>query len=173
MDIRDKFVIHENKGNVKPYYVLRYEMDSNDGDYIRDSSSYSEEEWKNQSNFFFLMLSYLSRGYSGKFSHGKDWGSYYGHHLDENKHGLSEEIEVFTDRYDIMCYSDWGSCHSFTNFTLEYYDSEKRKHDVDIPNIDDFFETEEDMVKTIKDACKEYLAEDEVEGEETDTGEVV
>lgn len=161
MDIRDKFVIQENKGKTEPYYVLRYTMDSNDADYIRDSATYYEEGWKSLPNFFFLMLSYLSRGYAGKFSHGKDWGSYYGHHLDENAHGLTEEIEVFTDRFSIMCYSDWGSCHSFTDFTLEYYDSEKRKHSVSIPNIDDLFETEEDMVKTIKDACTEYLNEDE------------
>ena len=160
MDIRDKFTISELKGNVKPYYILRYEMDSNDGDYIRDYSMYDEEEWKKLPNFFFLMLAYLSRGYSGKFSHGNTWDSYYGHHLNENKHGLTEEIEVFTDHYEIMCYSDWGSCHSFSDFTLEYYDSEQRKHDVSIPNIDNFFETEEDMVKTIKEACKEYIGEE-------------
>ena len=106
------------------------------------------------------MLAYISRGYSCKFSHGNSWGSYYGHYIDENKHGLTEEIEVFTDHYDIMCYSDWGSCHSFSDFTLEYYDSEQRKHDVSIPNIDDFFETEEDMVNAIKEACKEYLGEE-------------
>lgn len=161
MDIRDKFTISELEGKVKPYYILRYEMDSNDGDYIRDYSMYDEEEWKKLPNFFFLMLAYLSRGYSGKFSHGNTWDSYYGHHLDENKHGLTKEIEVFTDHYDIMCYSDWGSCHSFSDFTLEYYDSEQRKHKVSIPNIDDFFETEEDMVKTIKEACKEYIGEDD------------
>lgn len=161
MDIRDKFTISELEGKVKPYYILRYEMDSNDGDYIRDYSMYDEEEWKKLPNFFFLMLAYLSRGYSGKFSHGNTWDSYYGHHLNENKHGLTEEIEVFTDHYDIVCYSDWGSCHSFSDFTLEYYDSEQRKHKVSIPNIDDFFETEEDMVKTIKEACKEYIGEDD------------
>lgn len=160
MDIRDKFTISELEGKVKPYYILRYEMDSNDGDYIRDYSMYDEEEWKKLPNFFFLMLAYLSRGYSGKFSHGNTWDSYYGHHLNENKHGLTEEIEVFTDHYDIMCYSDWGSCHSFSDFTLEYYDSEQRKHNVSIPNIDDFFETEEDMVNAIKEACKEYIGEE-------------
>lgn len=163
MDIRDKFVIHKNEGKSKPYYILRYTMDSNDGDYIRDSASYDEEEWKTLPNFFFLMIAYLGRGYSGKFSHGNTWDSYYGHHISKNKHGLSEEIEVFTDHFDIMCYSDWGSCHSFTNFTFEYYDNEERKHTVSIPNIDDLFETEEDMVKAIKDACEEYLAEYEGE----------
>lgn len=166
MYIRDKFVIQKKNEGKKPYYVLRYEMDSNDADYIRDSVSYDEEEWKTLPNFFFLMLSYLSRGYSGKFSHGETWSDYYGHHLDRNKHGLSKEIEVFTDRFSIMCYSDWGSCHSFSDFTLEYYDSENCKHNVSIPNIDDLFDTEEDMVKTIKTACNEYLTEDEEEEED-------
>lgn len=160
MNIRDEFVVVKNEGKITPYYELECEMDSNDGDYITEKSCYEVDEWNKLPNFFFLMLSYLAQGYSGKFSHGEDWGSYYGHHYDENKHGLSEEINIFADHWDIMCYSDWGACHSFSDFTLKYYDEDNVQHDVAIPEIDSFFEKEEDMIKAIKEACKEYVGED-------------
>ena len=107
------------------------------------------------------MLSYLGRGYHGKFSHGANWGDYYGHHWEDNKHGLREEIDIFADHWNCMCYSDWGCCHSFSGMTLKYYDEDNCKHDVVIPSIDDQFETEEEMIKAIKDACKEYSVEED------------
>ena len=164
MSIKDKFVI-QTLGDEKtePYYILRYEMDSNDGDYIGGSSQYSKTSWDEKSEFFFLMLAYLSRGYSGKFSHGKSWGDYYGHHVSENAHGLSKEISAFQEYYGIECFSDWGSCHSYSDFTLEYYDEQNRKHDVCIPNIDTLFETEEEMIKAIKDAYQKFSEEAEEE----------
>lgn len=45
--------------------------------------------------------------------------------------------------------------------TLKYYDEDNCQHDVVIPNIDDLFDTEEEMIKAIKDACKEYIGEDD------------
>lgn len=134
-------------------------MDSNDGDYIRETVSFSKSEWEKLPEFF-LMLSYLGQVYSGKFSHGNNWGDYYGHHWEDNKHGLREEIDIFADNWNCMCYSDWCCCHSFSDLTLKYYDEDNCQHDVVIPSIDDQFETEEEMIKTIKDACKEYAGED-------------
>ena len=164
MSIKDEFVIQTlSDEKTEPYYILRYEMDSNDGDYIGGSSQYSKKSWDEKFEFFFLMLAYLSQGYSGKFSHGKDWGDYYGHHVAENAHGLSEEIGAFQEYYDIVCYSDWGSCHSYSDFTLEYYDEQNRKHDVYIPSIDNLFATEEEMIKAIKDAYQKFLKDTEEE----------
>lgn len=160
MSLRDKFVIQKSDGKTEPYYELEVEMDSNDGDYIRETVSFSKSEWEKLPEFFFLMLSYLGQGYSGKFSHGNDWGDYYGHHWEDNKHDLREEIDIFADHWDCMCYSDWGCCHSFSDLTLKYYDEDNCQHDVVIPSIDDQFETEEEMIKAIKDACKEYIGED-------------
>lgn len=160
MSLRDKFVIEKTDEKTEPYYELEVEMDSNDGDYIRETVTFDKTEWEKFPEFFFLMLAYLSRGYSGKFSHGNNRGDYYGHHWQKNKHGLREEINNFADYWDCMCYSDFGCCHSFSDLTLKYYDEDNCQHDVVIPNIDDQFETEEEMIKAIKDACKEYVGED-------------
>lgn len=167
MNIKDKFKIEElDSTKREPYYVLRYEMDSNDGDYIRESASYYKKEWDALPDFFFLMLAYLSQGYSGKFSHGKDWGDYYGHHVARNAHGLSEAISEFQECYGIECFSDYGSCHSYSDFTLEYYDEDNRLHSVSMPSVDDLFETEEEMIKAIKDAYADFIKQSEEEAED-------
>lgn len=166
MNIRDKFTINENKA-ITPHYVVRYRMDSNDGDYVYNESEYDADEWKELPNFFFLMIAYLGKGYSGKFSHGSSWGSYYGHHWLENQHGLTEQIETFQDYYDIVSYGEFDVCHSYCGFNIEYYDENNRKFDVSIPNIDNLFNTEEEMIKAIKDACDEVVtADEETEGED-------
>ena len=93
---------------------------------------------------FFLVLLYLGNGYGGKFSHGDDWGDYYGHHFVYNKHGLSVLADILADDYGIMCRTDWGRCHSYVNIEIDYYDEQEKKHSVNYPSIDDLFETEEE-----------------------------
>ena len=160
MSLRDKFIIEKSDKKAEPFYELEVKMDSDDGNYIYDTVTFKKSEWEKLPEFFFLMLAYLGHGYSGKFSHGKDWDYYYGHHWEDNKHGLREEIDIFADHWNCMCYSEWGCCHSFNVMTLKYYDEDNFKHDVSIPNIDNLFDTEEEMIKAIKDACKEYSVED-------------
>ena len=158
MSLRDKFIIEKSDKKAEPYYELEVEMDSDDGDYIRETVTFDKSEWEKLPEFFFLMLAYLSHGCSGKFSHGER--TYYGQHWEDNKHGLREEIDIFADHWNCMCYSEWGCCHSFSDMTLKYYDEDNCMHDVVIPNIDDQFKTEEEMIKAIKDACKKYIGED-------------
>ena len=161
MNIKDKFTIRKinSKKKFKPHYIIRYQMDANDGDYIKDESDWDKDEWDNAPDFFFLMLAYLARGYSGKYSHGQSWGSYYGHHWSENKHGLRDEIGAFQEYYGIVCSSEWDTCHSYCGFDIEYYDEENKKHDVTIPNIDDLFNSEEEMINAIKDAYQKVSEE--------------
>lgn len=158
MSLRDKFIIEKSDKKAEPYYELEVKMDSNDGDYIRETVTFNKSKWEKLPEFFFLMLAYLGHGCSGKFSHGER--TYYGQHWEDNKHGLREEIDIFADHWNCMCYSEWGCCHSFSDMTLKYYDEDNCMHDVVIPNIDDQFKTEEEMIKAIKDACKKYIGED-------------
>ena len=160
MNIKEQFKINKRKGKNTPHYILRYEMDANDGDYVSRSNEYTEKEWNELPDFFFLMIAYLGRGYSGKFSHGESWGHYYGHHWEENKHGLYKEIRAFQEMYEIVCHGEMDICHSYSDFNLEYYDEDNKQYSVTIPNIDDLFDTEEEMVKAIKDALKQTDWED-------------
>jgi hypothetical protein len=163
MNIKEQFKINKRQGKNTPHYILRYKMDANDGDYVSGENEYTEKEWNELPDFFFLMIAYLGRGYSGKFSHGNSWGNYYGHHWEENKHGLREEIWAFQEMYEIVCHGEMDICHSYSGFDLEYYDEDNKQYSVTIPNIDNLFDTEEEMVKAIKDALKQTDYYDEGE----------
>lgn len=155
-------------GKVEPEYILEFEMDSNDADYIRDKTSFSAAGWDGMHDFFFLMLAYLARGYSGKFSHGESWGDYYGHHWEENGHGFAKMIDDFSEAYEMMCYNEYGPCHSFSDFDLYYRDENGVMHDVEIPNIDDMFETEEEMISAMKAAYKEWNCDNDDDDDDDD-----
>lgn len=155
-DIKDMYKIIYNGKKIKPKYVLDFEMDSNDADYIRDYVEFSEQQWNNLPEFFFLMLAYLDRGYSGKFSHGERWDNYYGHHWEDNKHGFANMIEAFADKYQMMLWSELDMCHSFSSFDLKYYDSNSRQYNVTIPNIDNMFKTEEEMISEMNRSYEEW-----------------
>ena len=163
MNIKEQFKINKRQERNTPHYILRYKMDANDGDYVSGENEYTEKEWNELPDFFFLMIAYLGRGYSGKFSHGNSWGNYYGHHWEENKHGLREEIWAFQEMYEIVCHGEMDICHSYSGFDLEYYDEDNKQYSVTIPNIDNLFDTEEEMVKAIKDALKKTDYYDEGE----------
>lgn len=62
--------------------------------------------------------------------------------------------------YDIVCHGEYDVCHSYSDFSLEYYDENNKQYSVTIPNIDNLFNTEEEMVKAIKDALKQTDWED-------------
>ena len=157
----EKFKVSKEKKSIEPYYLISYTMDSNDGDYMNDTCSIPESEWKSLHPVFFLALLYLGNGYDGKFSHGNNWGDYYGHHFEDNKHGLSELADILDDDIDIMCRTDWGKCHSYVDISIDYYDEQEKKHSVNYPSIDDLFETEEEMIATITEAIEDYYNSEE------------
>lgn len=161
-----KFKISNEKKSIEPYYLISYKMDSNDGDYMKDTCQIPESKWKSLHPVFFLALLYLGNGYSGKFSHGDKWGDYYGHHFKDNKHGLNELADILDDDYGIMCYTDCGNCHSYVGIEIDYYDEQEKKHSVNYPSIDDLFETEEEMIDAITEAIEDYYNSKEEDGNE-------
>lgn len=151
----EKFKINAKSKSIKPYYLISYTMDYNDADYMKDTVKFSEQEWKELPLAFLFAILYFGNGYSGKFSHGNNWGNYYGHHFEENEHGLSELADIAAE-FDMMCYSDWGRCHSYTKIKIEYFDEQDKRHSVSYPSIDDLFDTEEEMISAIKEAIDIY-----------------
>lgn len=150
------FIIEQNKTKIKPYYNVFVKMDSNDADYISGDIQYNVDEWNEKTDIFFLMLAYLGQGYSGKFSHGQDWGDYYGHHCEENKHGLSKIIFEVAEAENWLQFGEYDVCHSFSDIIISYYDEENRKHDVTYKTVDDLFNTEEEMISSIKEAYNKW-----------------
>ena len=154
-NLAEKFKINAKNKSIKPYYLISFTMDSNDGDYMKGTVKFSEQEWKELPLAFLFAILYFGNGYSGKFSHGNNWGEYYGHHFEENEHGLSELADIAAE-FDMMCYSDWGRCHSYTKIKIEYFDEQDKRYSVSYPSIDDLFDTEEEMIAVIKEAIDIY-----------------
>ena len=154
-NLAEKFKINAKNKSIKPYYLISFTMDSNDGDYMKDTVKFSEQEWKELPLAFLFAILYFGNGYSGKFSHGNNWGKYYGLYFEENEHGLSELADIAAE-YDMMCYTDWGRCHSYTKIKIEYFDEQDKRHSVSYPSIDDLFDTEEEMISAIKEAIDIY-----------------
>lgn len=161
----ENFTIKQNKSKNKPYYNVYIKMDSNDGDYISGDRQYDEDEWNKKSDIFFLMLAYLGQGYRGKFSHGQDWGDYYGHHYEENKHGFSDIIFKVAEHENWLQFGEYDACHSFCSIIITYFDEENRKHGVEFKTVDDIFNTEEEMKDTIKEAYKRWVDEELIDEE--------
>lgn len=149
------FTVEQNQPN-KPYYNVFVRMDSNDGDYISGTIQYDEENWNKKSDIFFLMLAYLGQGYRGKFSHGENWGDYYGHHYKENKHDLYDIIFSVAEAENWLQFGEYDVCHSFRNIIITYFDEENRKHDVTYKTVDELFNTEEEMIEAIKEAYNKW-----------------
>lgn len=87
---------------------------------------------------------------------GKDWGDYYGHHFNENKHGLSKIIFDVAEAENWLQFGEYDVCHSFSDIIITYFDEENRKHDVEFKTVDDIFDTEEEMIKVIKEAYDKW-----------------
>ena len=158
--LSEQFKIKENPKQIKPYYEIKIQMDSNDADYMNDTSAISKERWDKSPDLFFLVLSYISGDrYSGKFL--KDHS--YGRHFAKNDHGLCEMIDKIAEDYDLYIYDEYGVCHSFEDIKIIYFDENSIKHDVTIPDIDDMFETADDMCNAFKKAFENYEYVEELE----------
>ena len=154
-NLAEKFKINTESKSIQPYYLISYTMDSNDADYMKDTLKFSEQEWKELPLAFLFAILYFGNGYSGKFSHGNKWGDYYGHHFEENEHGLSELADIAI-KFGMMCYTDCRRCHSYTKIKIEYFDGQDKRYSVSYPSIDDLFDTEEEMISAIKEAIDIY-----------------
>lgn len=146
------FTVGQNQPN-KPYYNVHVTMHHNDGDYVSGDIQYDVDEWNEKPDIFFLVLAYLGQGYSGKFSHGHE---YYGHHFEYNKHGLYDAIVDVASAEKWLQYTDWGLCHSFSDIIITYFVEENKKYGVTFKTVDDIFNTEEEMLETIKEAYNKW-----------------
>lgn len=161
-NIKNKFTI--NKDYIEPGYEIKITMDCNDADYMTNIIKYSETAWNEEHPLFFYMISYLSNGYSGKFSNGEMYGNYYGHHFAENAHGL-DFIYKFVEYNDWLCYNSGYPAHSFTRIEITHIDSQNNISDVNIPCIDDMFETKEEMIDTLNELWVDYCVTHNIENE--------
>lgn len=142
--------------NDRELYTVHVTCDANDGDYMENTIKVNKSSFEND-ELFLLVLSYVSK-YSGKFSDGKGWNSRcYGHHVDENKdfpwlsnYLSGNDILIYAGMCDMMC-------HSVSGIDIVYYDNNGIANKVELPDVDDLFESKEEFVSYLNKLCSAYL----------------
>lgn len=141
-NIFDLYKIGDKKVGPKNVYRLYISCDANDGDYINDTLDIAEEEFR-EDTLFQYVVSYVAKGYDGKF--GSNWNhGYYGHHIYENEH--FEWLGDYCANADLLLFAGMidDYCHSIAGLGMSYFDSEGIEHAVEIPDFDKLFNTIEE-----------------------------
>lgn len=131
-NIFDKFTRKPAARKHTNCYEIYITWDMNDGDNMSDFCHISEEEFKKDSLFQYV-LSYITGGtrfYRPYKSYGK--------HVAEDIH--FNWLEDYLIDNGLMLFSDWGPCHSVVNIEMSYYNENGIKEDVIIPRFDTLFE---------------------------------
>ena len=119
--------------NILKIYVS---WDSNDGDYIGTNITMKPEQLFDDKKLIYC-LAYLSCNYNFK---NHDWNApVFCHHIDENE-DIDEIFDIICDA-DLMCYSDWGACHSLEEISIMYYDENGNAFDVTFADIHERWKT--------------------------------
>ena len=90
-----------------PYYLLKIEADSNDGDYIKEETYFTENGAEIAIKALDIILSKLMDS----------------HALESHYSICTFEEEEILDYVDFPR-TDWGICHTIENCELFYYDTE-------------------------------------------------
>lgn len=133
-DFRDllKFKPIGKKQNVIEGFV---EWDSNDGDYIGEQISMSPETLFSDQKLIYV-LAYATLEYNFK---GHKWNdSAFRHHLSDNN-DIDDIMEILSDA-DLVCYSDWGPCHTLVTLEMTYYDANGIAKEISFEKIHKEFE---------------------------------
>lgn len=144
--------------NNRELYIVNVECDANDGDYMKDTLEFDKSSFE-EDELLLLVLSYVSK-YSGKFSEEKSWKyGYYGRYVDDNidfpwlSDYLSEnDILIFAGMFGRLC-------HSVSGIDIVYYDDNGMANKVELPDVDDLFESKEEFVNYLNKLYSAYYDE--------------
>ena len=149
---------------MKDVYEISIECDANDGDYMDDEFEVGDIY---EDELYFLVLCYLSSDCYGwclernryknksKLSKCDSWSAIFGRHVDEDinfswlESYLSEnELLIFAGMCDSMC-------HSVTSLDIVYYDSSGNKFDVRLPQMNEIFIDQNEMIDYMNNLAKQ------------------
>ena len=122
----------EKKKNIIEGYVR---WDSNDGDYIGKQISMLPETLFNDQKLIYV-IAYATLNYNFK---GHKWNDrVFRHHLSDN-HDINGIMGILEDA-DLVCYSDWSSCHTLVELDMTYYDENGIAKEISFEKIHKEFE---------------------------------
>lgn len=144
-----KSLVKETKEKSKEdnYYEIYVECDANDADYMNntiiDEDIFSDE-------LFFLVLCYLNTqdafGYHKHPSNNNN--NIFGHYLGCNGDKFFDWLDEYCEDLDILIFAGMcdDMCHSVTDIEIYHYINGE-KYKVELPNIDEIFDTKDEMIK--------------------------
>lgn len=144
----DKFKIKTlKKKSCVPHYEIYFTMDANDADYVKDTLNVPVDDKDVNCDLLWLMVAYLNK---------------YGHHWEDDEFMSrikweDDDVsvgEVYSN-FGLMLYSCDGDCHSFVEFNVTYFDEEGKRHEVEIPDIDECFPNRKDLKAALIKAYRE------------------
>lgn len=139
--------------NNRELYIVYVECDANDGDYMRDTLEFDKSSFE-EDELLLLVLSYVSKN-GGRFSEGWD-NPNYGCYVSEND-DFPWLGEYLSDN-DILIYA--GMCdmlyHSISNVDIVYYDDNGIANKVELPDVDNLFESKEEFVNYLNKLYEEW-----------------
>lgn len=143
--------------NNRELYIVYVECDANDGDYMRDTLEFDKSSFE-EDELLLLVLSYISKS-SGKFT--EKWYASYGQCVQDNMD--FPWLNNYLLRGGILIYNGiWDMpCHSISSINIVYYDENGNPNKVELPNIDDLFESREEFVSYLNNLYSAYY--DEIE----------
>ena len=134
-------------------YTQYMECDANDGDYMRDTLEFDKSSFE-EDELLLLVLSYVSKN-GGRFSEGWD-NPNYGCYVSEND-DFPWLGEYLSDN-DILIYAGMCDmlCHSISNVDIVYYDDNGIANKVELPDVDNLFESKEEFVNYLNKLYEEW-----------------
>lgn len=138
----------ENENTLNSVYKIEVYCDANDGDYMYDTVIVHEDDFE-QNELYMLILSYVST-YDGKFGKG-------GHDVANNN--LFPWLESYLAKNELLIFAGMCNsyCHSISGVSIQYYNEDGVEFDIELPNIDDLFETKEEFESYLNKLYNEYI----------------
>jgi hypothetical protein len=136
--------LREDPKRFEPYYEIRIQCDMNDSDYFRDFLIFDKEEFLND-KLLLSVISFLNK-YEGKFGSYDD--HFYGLYLMDNK--PIPWLYNYAQNMGLLIYP----CHSVSYINI-YRIYNNNRIEITLPDIDDFFDTKEELVEYMNNLAKE------------------
>lgn len=141
------------KNNPKEIYSIFIECDANDGDIVNGTLQIEKDDFESNYTLQFV-LSFVNGEY-GKFRKNHAENGFYGAYINTSE---IKDLSDFCIGEGILLYCGVmdDCCHSITNIEITYFDNEGKEFEVKLPNIDNYFDTKEELIEYLENLLKTY-----------------
>lgn len=134
------------KDNPKKVYQVIIDCDANDGDIMDKTFQIKKKDFESDYTYQFV-LSFVSKS-EGKFASWQE-GDFYGDNIRDSEIKGLEDYCIETGIL-IFCGAIDQHCHSVVDVDVTYFDEKGNEFEVELPNVDNYFDTKEELVEYLE-----------------------